>query len=149
MIRVKKGKLSKKEEKIIRGILSELVDKYSDFYITKNNLRLFIRENLDVIFSDLEKGDYIAFDDNGVVITTGFADNAKRKYIKLLTKNISSAYNLLFNLFEKTSCTLYVKLKKNNPLIETCKSLGFVFFGGRGKELLLIRRTKNDRKRSR
>ena len=47
MIRYHTGKLSEKNKKIIIDILSDTLDLFADFYITKDNLRLFIRENED------------------------------------------------------------------------------------------------------
>ena len=68
MIQVKQN-LNKKEKEIIWSLLQELSDVYKDFYITKNNLRLFIRENLDLLYDCLKKGDRIAFDENlGIIL---------------------------------------------------------------------------------
>ena len=75
-----KGKLNKKDKLKVREILSNLIDFYGDFYITKNNIRLSIRDNLHILFSDLNKGNKIIFNQNVVGVITGFADKTNRKY---------------------------------------------------------------------
>ena len=83
-----KGQLSKKEQAIVSNLLEEFTDDYSDFYITKNNLRLYIRENKDLFFESLKNGDRIAFDEeNGVIFIHGWSDKATRHYIKILSSN--------------------------------------------------------------
>jgi hypothetical protein len=149
MIQFKSG-LAKKEIPEISSILIDLVDKYGDFYITRNNLRLFIKDNFDVLCDCLKKGDKIVFGPNGIVIVTGYSDNSPRKYLKILTKDLKDVEPLLqvmfWNLKEKE---VYIKLKNNNPLKDFllskhCKREngrlvfgGFEFVGGRGKETLL------------
>jgi hypothetical protein len=149
MVTFKTG-LSKKEASEVQSFLFDLVDKYSDFYITKNNLRLMIKDNFDVLLDCLKKGDKIAFDEHGIVIVTGYSDNAPRKYLKILVNDVKDAEPLLkvmfWNLKEKE---VYIKLKNYNPLKDLllsrpCKRVngrliysGFEFVGGRGKEALL------------
>lgn len=149
MITFKSG-LGKKETPQIQSVIVDLVDTYGDFYITKNNLRLMIKDNFDVLCDCLKKGDKIAFDENGVAIVTGYSDNSPRKYLKILTKDLKHVEPLLqvlfWNLKEKE---VYIKLKNTNPLKDLllskhCKRengrlvfSGFEFVGGRGKETLL------------
>jgi len=73
--------LSKKEESDIVKYINELTDLYGDFYITKNNLRLFIKDNVNLILQDLKKGDKIAFCEEGLAFIIGFADKAKRNIL--------------------------------------------------------------------
>ena len=149
MIQFKTG-ISKKEIPQLQSILADLVDKFGDFYITKNNLRLMILDNFDILCDCLKKGDKIAFDTTGLVLVTGYSDNSPRKYLKILTKEIKDVDPLLqilfWNLKEKE---VYIKVKNNNPLKDYllskhCKRengrlvfSGFEFVGGRGKESLL------------
>ena len=52
------------------------------------NGRLFIKENQDLFFQSLNKGDKIAFGtDEGIILVTGFSDKAPRKYLKILSKS--------------------------------------------------------------
>jgi len=147
MITFKTG-LSKKEKSQVMGLISEFTDVYGDFYITKNNLRLFIKENINVLFEALQAGDKIAYCEEGIAVVTGFSDKMPRKYVKLLTKNNDIAEKLLQIISWNLDCDLYIKIKKNNPLKGILVKNGFQFLGGRGKEILLIRK-KGDKNVSR
>lgn len=141
MIIFKNGQLSKKEKKLVEAILDECSDTYGDAYITRNNLRLFIKENINLIYEGLKKGDKIAYEENeGLIFLDGWSDNASRKYIKVLTKNDDSANRLLKTLHWHVKEDLYIKLKKNNPLKRVLERNGFRFSGDRGKEILLCRK---------
>jgi hypothetical protein len=141
MIVFKNG-LSDKEKKQITSLLCELTDVYGDFYITRDNLRLFIKENLNVLFDCLKKGDKIAFDDSGVVVICGFSDKADRKYLKFLTRNPDDTEKFLKVIAWNLNCDLYVKIKKNNPLKDVLQKNYFRFAGDRGKEILLVKRAR-------
>lgn len=143
--------LSKKYKQIVEGYLNLLTDIYSDFYLTDNNIRLAIRENKEILYKLLRKGDVIVFDDEdeGLAIIIGFAEKRNRKYLKILTKNKKIANKLIRNALWNIESDLYVKIKKINPLKEILMKCGFVFKGSRGKEVLLYRKyikeNKNDR----
>lgn len=138
MINFKTG-LSKEEKKSLTTMFLELHDLHGDFYLTKNNLRIFIKDNPDVLFDCLSKGDKIAFDENGVAVITGFSDKMPRKYLKILTKKPEDAKKYLDVIGWNCSENLYIKIKKTNPLKDILLANGFKFFGGRGKEILLMR----------
>jgi hypothetical protein len=140
MITFKSTGLSKKEQSEIASLICEITDIYGDFYLTKNNLRLFIKENLQTLFECLKKGDKIAYGEMGVAIITGFSDKMPRKYVKILTNKPEDATKLLQALHWEIKGDLYTKIKKNNPLKEVYEKNGFEFLGGRGKEILLIRK---------
>jgi hypothetical protein len=149
MIEFRNGKLKKKEESDIRNLINELVDFYGDFYVTRNNLRLFIKENSHVFFEGLEKGDKMTYSESdGIIFVTGFSDKSDRKYIKPLVKDIESADKLLKVLVWHTTCELWAKVKKNNPITKALIKNNFRFAGDRGKEILLVRKyipsTKED-----
>lgn len=137
-----KSHLSKKEKTKINSLLYEITDLYADFYITKNNLRLFVKDNVNILFDDLKKGDKIAFDNKGIAIVTGFADKVNRKYIKILCEDSAHAINYIKVIDWNLKCDLYIKIKKNNPLKDELLKQGFRFKGGRGKEILLVRYNK-------
>ena len=141
MIKFKTGKIDQKSKQIISCILEELPDVYSDFYLTKENLRLFIRENQDLLFDLLKKGDSIVFDEEkGIIFATGFAEKRERKYIKILSKDPKAADQLLKALAWNIKTDLFIKVKKNNVILPILKKNGFIFLGSRGKETLLIRK---------
>ena len=141
MLKCKEG-LNKKERKFIGYILDNTCDLYSDFYVTSNNIRIPIRDNPDVLFDYLNKGDVIAYEENnenGLAFVTGWSDKAFRKYVKVLTKDEHLASNLLKIINFSANIDLYAKLKKNNPLIKVFQRNGFSFKGDRGSEILLMR----------
>jgi len=135
-----KSRLTKKEKEKISSFINEISDFYSDFYITKDNQRLFIKQNLNVLFDNLKNGDKIAYNDEGIIIVTGFSDNFDRHYIKFLTKDTKTAEDLLKVLSWNLKIDLFCKLKKNNVIINILKENGFIFLGSRGEEILLVRK---------
>ena len=149
MIKVK-SKLTKKEEQEVSNLLHDLVDYHGDFYITRNNLRLFIRENPHVLFKCLSAGDKIAFDENGWALIIGFSDKSPRKYVKVLAKDAKSASDLLRVLLDWNyyHMELFAKVKRRNPLSKVLKNKGFRFIAGRGKEVLL-KKSKREEKNGR
>ena len=138
-----KSRLIKKEIVKITEMVQELHDYFGDFYLTKNNLRLFIKENISLLFEGLKTGNKICYDEDGIVIVTGFSDKNPRKYIKLLVKNEKAANDLLNMLSWNLKCDLWAKLKVRNPLVEVLKNNNFVYFASRGKEVLLVRKYIN------
>lgn len=141
MIQVRKGKLKKHEEKELNIFINELSDIYGDFYITRNNLRIYIKENTDLLYNCLEKGDQFAFsEEKGVAFITGFSDRAERKYLKVLAKDEESADHLLKALLWQVNYDLFAKIKKNNPIRQILQRNNFKFVGDRGKEILLVRK---------
>ncbi len=141
MIQVRKGKLQKKEKHELGIFIKDLSDTYSDFYITRNNLRLYIKENTDLLYTCLEKGDRMSFsEEKGIAFITGFSDKAERKYLKVLAKDDQSADHLLKALLWQVDYDLFAKIKKNNPIRQILQRNNFKFIGDRGKEVLLIRK---------
>lgn len=136
------SQLPKKERKDIYYLLESLIDLHGDFYITKDNLRLPIKENSHILYKCLESGDKIAYGADGLAFITGWSDKAKRKYIKILSKDIDYADKLLKIVTWNIDCDLWAKVKKTNPLVEILKRNNFKFIGDRGKEILLLRKHK-------
>jgi hypothetical protein len=89
------GQLSKKDKNQVWAILHEISDIYGDFYITINNLRLYIKDNIDIFYQYLKLGDKIAWSEKeGIIFVTGFVDKSPRKYLKILAYDIDSAHRL-------------------------------------------------------
>jgi len=143
MIKIKNSKLNKKETRLLFEIFSENQDLYLDFYFTKNNLRLFIKENPEIILKNIENGDYLIYDSegNGVLLVLGYSDNFSRKYVKILG-NTHTASFLLAALNQFVTDEVFFKINKKNPLLKILTEFGFEFLGNRGKEILMIRRKK-------
>jgi len=141
MIIFKSGKVSKQEKEIINNILIEYTDIWKDCYITKNNLRLFLADNKELLYEGLVKGDKIAFDENqGLIFICGYSDKFPRKYLKILAKNEDSANRLLKILSWNIKDDLYAKMKKSNPIIKVLERNGFRYIKDRGAEALLFRK---------
>jgi len=141
MIQFKSGKLSKKEKVIINNLLDEILDPYGDYYITRLNLRLYIRQNKELLFEALAKGDKLVYaEDKGMIFVTGWSDNFDRKYVKILAVDNKSADKLLKVMLWNIKTDLYIKIKKNNPLLAILKENNYRFVGDRGLEVLLCRK---------
>jgi len=139
MITVKQ-RLNKKEEQAVSFLLNDLIDVYKDFYITKNKLRLFIKENKEVLFKGLRKGNLIAYNEKGLAIIVGFSDKHPRKYLKCLAVNEIESKKLIQALLWNVKFDLYAKIKRRNELLNILKAFGFKFKGSRGQEILLERK---------
>jgi len=139
MIKIK-STLSQKDKKQIFSILGELSDYYSDFYITRNNIRLYIKENIEILYKLLNQGDKIIFNENGIAVVIGYSEKSSRKYLKLLTKSNIVADKLLKNLDWNISDDVFIKIKKNNPLKQVLLRNKYKFIGDRGREILLMKK---------
>ena len=140
MVVFKNNGLSKKEESFIWTVLNEVNDPFSDVYLTRNNIRLFLRDNFDVFRTCLKQGDKIAISDSGFATLLGYSDNAQRKYLKVLVKDLKDVEALVAAIVVNISEDIYCKVKQNNPLRSILLSIGFEFLGGRGKEALLVKK---------
>ena len=136
-----KSKLTKIEKEKVKAILDNSIDFYADFYLTKQNLRLFIKSNLEILFEELDKGDLITYTNKGVLVVNGYSDNRDRKYVKILCDDLKTGDALLKSL-EDLKIDLFIKIKRTNPLKEVLEKNGFKFFKNRGKEMLLKKISK-------
>jgi hypothetical protein len=152
-----KNCLTKQEKANLSILISELPDHFGEFYLTKEKLRLYVRENLDSLFRSLNKGDKILFGDKEqvVAVITGYAEKQieildyvtkekklvpTRKYVTMITKDESNARKMLeFIDYQLPKEILFCKLKKNNPILKIFYEGGYTFFGARGNEILVRR----------
>ena len=118
------------------------IDSYGDCYLTHQNLRYSIKENVKMLIDCVENGDMLYQGDNGYLLITGFSDNAERKYIKIITEDLNSAKELL-NQAKDIEENLWIKLKNHNPMIKICEECGFKKIANRGKEILMCRLNKD------
>jgi len=140
MLQYKSGSLSKIEITQINSILSEIVDIFGDFYITKDRLRLYIKENSHLLYEGVTKGNKVIWGDEGIILVDGYADNYPRKYVKILARNEEDANQLIKLLNWNLNEDIYAKVKKENPILKALQRNGFKFVGDRGKEILLCRK---------
>lgn len=118
----------------------------SDFYYTKDNIRIFIDSEKKLktllkesrnIYLIKEKGDVCG----AILIWKSFSTLSKteRFFVKINSLDIKVGDKLLTVLLWNFSKELYVKLKKGSSLLDVFKNKGFRFIGDRGKEILLFR----------
>ena len=122
--------------------LSRVIDRYEDFYLTKNKERHFLKNNWSLITEVLEKQEvYGLFQGELKGLLIILHEKNFRPYVKLLTENSKYSIDMLkflkWNWFEKD---LYFKLKKENPLSSTIIKTGFIKIGDRGRELLFFKK---------
>lgn len=128
-----------KEE--IKKVLKEIPDIYSDFYITKNNLRLSIKENFNVVFNDVLNGDLMFYNERAVVLINGLSEkDVDRKYLKFIYSDVDYFNSLLefvkLNIAEIKP--IFCKIKRDNDWSNLI-NIGFKPYKNRGKEILLIK----------
>jgi hypothetical protein len=117
-----------------------------DFYLTEDNRRVFITTFLTLKRLLRQSHELLVSNEDGgidgiIMLWKGISKHSTRKYIKINAKNESVAKKLLTVLLWKHSNQdLYIKINKQSPFIRTFKAKSFSFLGGRGKELLLVRR---------
>jgi hypothetical protein len=141
MIIIKEG-YGKKDKSVIECILCDTVDLMGEFYLTKDNVRIYLRDNPEILLSCLNKGDKWVYDEEslkGMGFVTGWSDKSPRKYVKLLTNDEKLADKLLKVISWNVKSELYAKLKKNNKLIKIFNKNGYQFRGDRGSEILLCK----------
>ena len=129
-------------KELIYKILNETPDIYGDFYFTKDNIRYYIHENLNMFFDGIKKGDKIFTNETTIVSIIGYSDNATRKYIKILTSDINLNIDFLKTILDNTTDIIYAKYKKNNPITAVLLKNRFEVVALRGKEILLIKANK-------
>lgn len=101
-------------------------DKFSDFYVTKNDKRLFLNNQkiAEKVFNDcLKNGDksFIYEENNeikGVLLIVGYSDKSDRKYIKILANDEKVMDSLFKMLMWTINTDLYLKIRKDNPILK-------------------------------
>jgi hypothetical protein len=123
-------------------------DRYEDFYITKENKRLFLTD-IKIAEKTIKYNEIYALYNKGIqgllMITR---DKGFRPYLKILAVDSKIEWNLLrffsWNFYDE----IYAKLKISNPLVRTLQKqnrttmkliFGFINKGNRGAEVLLFR----------
>ena len=97
-------------------------DPYSDFYVTKNNRRLFLNNTkvaIEVFNDCLKSGDKCFVKEendhiSAVLLVIGYKDKFDRKYVKMLTKNQDDCRDLFRFLQWQRLSNLFIKSRKNN-----------------------------------
>ena len=139
--------LNKKRVNQKIDILDFLSDNFNyDFYVTKDNIRYYINDNLNLFLNESEP---VLFYENcgdveGVLgVWRGFGKDKKRHYVKICAKNVHVAKGLLTVLLWNSEFkNLFVKIRKDSEFVGIFREKNFRFKGGRGVQLLLHRKNK-------
>ena len=117
----------------------------SDLYYTKENRRVFVTDLFSLnrllresshVYVQKEKGLYTGL----ILLWRSMGSGVKRYYVKIITKNNSTARDLLTTLSWNCGLEVFAKVKKNDPLLNVFKKKGFRFAGSRGVQILLNRK---------
>jgi len=138
--RIKSSKLA------LEILFGNIKDNFQDFYITVDKERVLLN-NLIALkkYAKMMKRGEVCFREGskGFLITYGIHDKSPRKYIKILFDDVNIAKKLLRSfLYEYGNKEFFIKVKRTNPLGRIAQSLGFIFLGGRGTEILLMRKAE-------
>jgi hypothetical protein len=121
--------------------INRVKDFYKDMYITKNKERIFLTD-LNLIEKVLDTQEVYVSEDkeiNGILLI--YKEKGYRPYVKILAINKDSTRNLIkFLVWNFSEKDLFIKVKKENPILKIAQDYGFVFSGDRGSEILLFRK---------
>ena len=132
-------KLNKRNTIDLLEFINQTPDKYQDFYITKDRQRLFLND-CKLIEKVISKQEIYAIEDKDIkAILLIYREKGFRTYIRFLVSDNKYLYDLLKWLNWNINQELYIKAKKNNPIINIAQKKGFIFLGARGTEILLKR----------
>ena len=137
-------KLKVKDKNKVLSFVSKDKDSFEEWYITVDNKRLFLYdpEVLGFYLRKIKFGEIILGNDkeDAFIFTWGLSNKLARNYIKIMSTDTIRALEILQDFLDKYgNYNLYAKIKKDNPLKSLYLDYGFVFKGGRGKEILLAR----------
>lgn len=119
--------------------LNSVKDTHEDMYITLDKERKFLNTNNWLLIKKVLKYQevYINIDKEINAILLIYREKGFRPYCKILSKDNKYSRDLLkflkWNFLDKE---LYFKLKRDNPISNFIKYIGFISIGSRGKEIL-------------
>lgn len=123
-------------------------DKFSDFYITVDNKRLFLnnpKNAMKVFYNCLKRNDkcFIKEDKmgiSGIALVTGYSDKFSRKYLKIFSEDVQIIDDLLKMITWNLDIDLNIKIKKDNPVGKVAQRWGFQFQRSQDREILFFRK---------
>ena len=135
-------RLNQKNTLDVQLFLNDVIDRFSEFYITANNERYFLKNNRSLINKILKRQEVYGLFENGLRgLLLVFREKNFRTYIKFLS--YSNNYNrdlLKFFLWNYISQEVYCKIKKENSFSRILQNKGFMATGDRGSEMLLVKK---------
>lgn len=121
-------------------LIKDIKDNYQDFYITKNKQRIYFTDTRFIQNIIKTQEIYGLFEQELLGLFLIYREKGFRPYVKILGKNYNIEEKLIKYLsWTFTDIELFAKIKKGNPINQLLQNIGFIFVGGRGKEILLLR----------
>ena len=119
--------------------ISRVKDSFEDFYITQNKQRVFLRDS-KLIKKILKYQEVYAIDDGEIhALLLIYREKGYRPYVKILSEKINYIYDLLKYLnWNFGNQELFIKVKRDNPIVHIAQKKWWNFLGARGQEILLI-----------
>ena len=133
-------KLNYKNTLDVYEFILRVKDNYEDFYITSNKQRVFLRK-LSLIEKTLKYQTIIALEEAGEIkaLLMIIKEKGYRTYVKILAEKRDYVYDLLKYLNWNYNEELFIKAKKQNPIVQISQKFFFNFIGDRGQEILLVK----------
>lgn len=134
-------RLSHKDTTDFCEFVSRVKDSFEDFFITQNKQRVFLRD-YKLIKKILKYQEVYAVIDKEIhAILIIYKEKPYRPYVKILTERKTYIYDLLKYLnWNFGNQELFIKAKRNNPIVYIAQKKWWNFLGTRGQEILLIHR---------
>lgn len=131
------------------GWIVEFLNKTNnyDFYLTKNNSRVYITDAYTLsqlfkesvhVFAQKVKGDFVGL----ILLWRSTGGGKSRYFVKVVADTPQIAKDLLTVLLWNTRQEMYVKIRKDSEFLSVFKFKGFKFKGGRGVQILLHKKTR-------
>ena len=117
-------------------------DNYEKMYVTINNERKFFKGNWKLIKKILKEQEIYGVYEKGLQsIIIIYREKKFRTYLKILSESRHSESSAIrYTMFNFSENDIYLKLKKEDPLVNYIKYFGFTQVGPRGQEVLLFRK---------
>lgn len=133
----------KKDISDLIDIVQSLDCEKDDFYLTKNNQRIYAKD-ADSLKEFLKEAFNIYYvndnDSKGIILVWKSIGEITRNYIKIIASDFETAKKLTTVLLWSFKEKLFIKIRKDSLYLQIFKEKGFQFLGGRGKQILLEKR---------
>lgn len=119
-----------------------------DFYFTENNSRLYAQDEKTLKrFLKQCRHIYLHYDKLGdinglIMVWKSVGGGKERFYLKMKYRDLNVARNLLTILLWNIKSDVYIKIRKDNSTLPVLRNKGFRFLGGRGLQILLVKKFK-------
>lgn len=131
--------------------LLDTVRNDNDLFITKNNQRIFLKSDKNLLSKILQKHLTFGMYENGLQgIVLLYKEKGFRPYLKISAITTKVMNQLIkFIVWNYGHIDLYIKIKKDHIITKIANRFGFVSVGDRGLEVLLYRQKTRKREMER